>query len=77
MDQRGQTPHENEFWVFSNSEMNVTNRAEKVDENNGFAWIVFMFHSWVEVFKLSKKVHLLQFCADPSKKSKSIKAINI
>ena len=24
--------HENEFWVFWNSEMNVTNRAEKVDE---------------------------------------------
>ena len=25
-------PHENEFWVYSNSEMNV--RAEKVDEKN-------------------------------------------
>ena len=29
------------------------------------------------VFKLSKKVHFLQFCADLSKKSKSIKAIYI
>ena len=25
-------PHENEFWVFLNSEMNVTNRAGKVGE---------------------------------------------
>ena len=29
------------------------------------------------VLKLSKKVHFLQFCADLSKKSKSIKAIYI
>ena len=28
-------------------------------------------------FNLSKKVHFLQFCADVSKKSKSIKAIYI
>ena len=27
--------------------------------------------------KLSKKVHFLKFCADPSKKSKSIKAMYI
>ena len=29
------------------------------------------------VHKLSKKVHILQFCADLSKKSRSIKAIYI
>ena len=29
------------------------------------------------VLKLSKKVHFLQFCTDPSKKFKSIKAIYI
>ena len=28
-------PHENKFWLFSNWEVNVTNRAEKVDEKNG------------------------------------------
>ena len=36
-----------------------------------------MFSSWVMVLKLSKKVNFLQFCADRSKKSKSIKAICI
>ena len=36
-----------------------------------------MFPSWVMVLKLSKKVHFLQFCADLSKKSKSIKEIYI
>ena len=41
----------------------------------GVISLVFMFPSWVMVFKLSKKVHFLQFCADLSKKSKSIKAI--
>ena len=25
-------PHENEFWQFSNTKMNITNRAQKVDE---------------------------------------------
>ena len=32
-----------------------------------------MFSSWVMVLKLSKKFHFLQFCADHSKKSKSVK----
>ena len=36
-----------------------------------------MFPSWLIVCKLSKKVHVLQFCADLSKKSKSVKAIYI
>ena len=43
-------------------------RAEEVS-------LVSMFSSWVMVRKLSKKMHFLQFCAEPSKKSKSIKAI--
>ena len=44
---------------------------------NGVICLVSMFPSWVMVLKLSKKVHFLQFCADLSKKSKSIKAIYI
>ena len=54
-----------------------TVRAEKVDEKNGIICLVFMFPSWVMVCKLFKKVHFLQFCADLSKKSKSVKAIYI
>ena len=54
-----------------------TVRSEKVDEKNGVICLVSMFPSWVMVLKLSKKVHFLQFCADLSKKSKSIKAIYI
>ena len=52
-----------------------TVRVEKIDEKNGLIFLVSMFPSRVMVLKLSKKVHFLQFCADPSKKSKSIKAI--
>ena len=36
-----------------------------------------MFPSKVRVLKLSKKVNFLQFCADLSKKSKSVKTIYI
>ena len=36
-----------------------------------------MFPSWVVVLKLFKKVYFLQFRADLSKKSKSIKAVYI
>ena len=50
---------------------------EKVDWKNRVICVVPMFPSWVMVLKLSKKVHFLQFCADLSKKSKSIKAIYI
>ena len=45
----------NEFWAFSNSEMNITNRLEKVDEKNGVICLVSMLPSWVMVLKLSKK----------------------
>ena len=51
--------------------------TEKVDEKNGVMCLVPMFPCWVMVFKLSKKVHFLQFCTDLRKKSKSIKAIYI
>ena len=54
-----------------------TVRAEKVDEKNGVICLVSMFPSWVMVHKFSKKGHFLQFCADLSKKSKSVKAIYI
>ena len=54
-----------------------TVRPEKVEEKNGVIYLISMFPSWVMVRKLSKKVHFLQFCADLSKKSKSIKAIYI
>ena len=51
--------------------------AEKVDEKIGVICLVSMFPIWVMVCKLSKKVHFLQFCADLSKKSKSVEAIYI
>ena len=50
-------PHENEFRIFSNSEMNIAIRSEKVDEKNGVICLVYMFPSWVMVLWLSKKVH--------------------
>ena len=52
-----------------------TVRSEKVDDKNGVICLVSMFSSWVMVLKLSKKVRFLQFCADLSKKSLSIKTI--
>ena len=52
-----------------------TGRLEKVGQENGVICLVSMLLSWVIFFKLSKKVHFLQFCADLSKKSKFIKAI--
>ena len=54
-----------------------TVRAEKVDEKLGVIGLVSMFPSLVMVCKLSKKVHFLQFCADLSKKCKSVEAIYI
>ena len=53
-----------------------TVRAEKVAEKMG-SFVVSVFPSWVMVRKLFKKVHFLHFCADLSKKSKSVKAIHI
>ena len=56
-----------------------TVRAAKIDGKNGVICVVSMFPSWVKVLKLelSKNVHFLQFCADLSKKSTSIKVIYI
>ena len=49
-----------------------TVRAEKIEEKNELICLVSMFPSWVMVLKLSKKVQFLQFCADLSKKRKSL-----
>ena len=68
-------PHENEFWHFPNTKMNITNRAQKVNEGNGVICLVSFFPSWVMVLILPKIMHILQICADLSKISKSIKAI--
>ena len=54
-----------------------TVRSEKVNQKNGVIYLVSMFPSWVMVLTLFKKVHFLQFCANLSKKSTSIKAIYI
>ena len=71
-------PHENEFWVFPNAEMNVTNIwSGKIRWKNWVICLVFVFPSWVMVLKLSKKVHFFQVCSGNSNKSMSIKAIYI
>ena len=44
---------------------------------NGVICLVSMFPSWVMTLKLSKKVYFMQFCADVSEKSKSVKAFAI
>ena len=54
-----------------------TVRSEKIDEKNGVICLVSMFPSWVMVLKWSKRVQFLQFCVDPRKKSKSIKAVSV
>ena len=58
--------------------MNVTNsQSEKRDGKNGVICLVFMFRSWVMALKLSEIVYFLQFCADLSKKYKSVTTIPI
>ena len=57
--------------------MNVTNRAEKVDEKNGVICLASIFPSGVMVIKLSKKVHFLRYCTDLSREPESVKAIYI
>ena len=44
-------------------------------KKNRVICVVSMLPSWVMVLKLSKKVNFLQFFADFSKKSKSVKVI--
>ena len=58
---------------FSKTKMNVTVRAEKVDEKNGVVCLVSMFPSRVMVLSLS--LHFLHIWAGISKKSESVKAI--
>ena len=78
IDQRGDTSWKWILGIFKlRNEYYKTVRSEKVDRKSGVICLVPMFPSWVMVFKLSKKVHFLQFCADSRKKSKSIKAIYI
>ena len=74
MDQMGDNMEINfqiEKWMLQ------TVSAEKADDKNGVSCLVSTFPSWLTVLKLSKKVHFLQFCANRSKKSKTIKAIYI
>ena len=71
--QRG--PHETEFWLFSNTKINVTNKAQKVDEKiRSFAkFPCFYLGLWS--LNCQKKMHFFEFCADSSKESKFAEAI--
>ena len=68
--------HENEFWLFSNTKMNVTNRAEKVDKKWGYL-------SSVRVPTLSfgseilQKMHFFFFNFVLQQEPKSVKVIYI
>ena len=75
MDQKGNHMKMNFDYFQIQKWMLQTVRVEKVDEKNGVICLVSMFSSWVMVRKLFKEVHFLQFCANLSKKFKSIKAI--
>ena len=74
MDQKGDHMKINFDFFQIQKWMLQTVRARKVDEQNWVICLVSMFLSWVRVCKLFEKVHVLQFCADLSKKSKSAKA---
>ena len=73
MDQRGDHIKMNFDYFQIKKWILQTVRAEKVDEKIEVICLVSMSSSW----KLSKKGHFLQFCADLSNKSKSVKAIYI
>ena len=47
--------------------------AEKVDEKNGVVCVVFIFPSWVMIFKLSRKVRFFKFVLNSAKKPKMLK----
>ena len=57
--------------------MSQTIRVEKVNKKNEAIFLALLFRSWVMTLKLFRKVHILQFCADLSKKPKSVKTIYI
>ena len=60
-DERKGRPHENEFWQFSNTKMNITNRAQKADEKKWGHLPNFLFPSWVMVLKLARREHFCKF----------------
>ena len=74
MNQRGGTSKWDFDYFQVQKWMLHTVRAKKVDEKNGIIYLVSMFPSRVMTCKFPKKVHILQFCGDLSKKSKSVKA---
>ena len=76
MDQRGNHMKMNFEYFHIPKWILLTVRSEKADKKRGIC-LVSMFPSWVMALKLSKKVYFLQFCADLSKKTSSIKAIYI
>ena len=77
MDQRGDHMKMNFEYFQIQKWILQTVRSEKVDEKNRVICLVSMFPCWVMVLKLSRTEHFLQFCADLSNKSKSVKAIYI
>ena len=72
MDQRGDHIKTNFDYFQIKKWMLQTVRAEKLDKKIVVIGLISMFPTWVMVCKLSKKVHFLQFCADLSKKFKSV-----
>ena len=77
MDQRGDHIKTNFNYFQIKKWMLQTVRAEKLDKKIVVIGLISMFPTWVMVCKLSKKVHSLQFCADLSKKFKSVETIYI
>ena len=69
-------PHESEFWPITNIKMNVTNSYSRRSRwKNGAICLVSILSSWVMVLKLFRKVHFVQFCAEPSQMPKCVKTI--
>ena len=66
-----------DYFQIKKKRMLQTVRAEKLDKKIRVICLVSMFLTWVMACKLSKKMHFLQFCADLSKKYKSVEAIHI
>ena len=77
MDQKGDHIKVNFDYFQIQKWMLRTVTVKKVDDKNVVICLVSVSPSWVMIYKLSKKVHFLQFCADLSKKSRSVKAIYI
>ena len=75
MDQKGEQMKMN--FDYSQIQKWMLQTEKKKQMKNEVTCLVFKFPSWVMAFNLSRKVHFLQFCADFSKKPKSVKAIYI